>query len=552
MKLNNKGITLVEIIISIVLVSIVLIFLFSLLVSVKDLNSESEVNSTYLINKSLILKNIEEDLDTATSVTVGKCTVGEDFYEPYSSYVDTLTDEKFKASECLQLDYGDKGTGYLAIYYYLNKKSYVISYIHGDKRATRLLPEFIKYNILENDIKNKMTLTISDINENKPISYDSIESTQINLNNFMKIEIPIIGSDEKDYTISVSYYKDEKEIEKDLIARFGEGTLAYNILNNTQNNTNGTTFVNASSLGEIGNTTKPGQKVSSANEKILSTTEDDSGISYYFRGNVEDNYANFAGMCWRIVCFKGDGSIKLILASEKTCSTSNLTDNSGYATDGVAGSLGTIIQADYGLKKDGSKKINDYINSASSTDNARTKLNEWLERKITKASDIALLKNEKWCIGDQKNGYNSSGNVVGTISDLISTGAGFNFSANNKRDVTEVPSYKCETTGANGEVDINKVGMLTFDEVVYAGGGGGNNYNYYLYNNAKNNEWWLLSPSFYDHYNTTVHSYYVTTGGGLHGSAVFTKNALRPVVSLESDEKIFSGDGTIDNPYVIN
>ena len=61
MKLNNKGITLVEIIISIALISIVLLFLFSLLVTVNDMNNESEVNTTYLITKSLILKNIEDE-----------------------------------------------------------------------------------------------------------------------------------------------------------------------------------------------------------------------------------------------------------------------------------------------------------------------------------------------------------------------------------------------------------------------------------------------------------------------------------------------------------
>ena len=51
--MNKKGMTLVEIIISIALISIVLIFLFSLLVNVRDINSSSEVNTTYLINKAL-------------------------------------------------------------------------------------------------------------------------------------------------------------------------------------------------------------------------------------------------------------------------------------------------------------------------------------------------------------------------------------------------------------------------------------------------------------------------------------------------------------------
>ena len=48
MRNRNKGFTLVEIIISIALISIVLIFLFSLLVDVKDMNDEASINSDYL------------------------------------------------------------------------------------------------------------------------------------------------------------------------------------------------------------------------------------------------------------------------------------------------------------------------------------------------------------------------------------------------------------------------------------------------------------------------------------------------------------------------
>ena len=52
------------------------------------------------------------------------------------------------------------------------------------------------------------------------------------------------------------------------------------------------------------------------NESLLVPTEDEYGTTYYFRGNVKNNYVNFSGMCWRIVRIQGDGSIKLLLASE--------------------------------------------------------------------------------------------------------------------------------------------------------------------------------------------------------------------------------------------
>ena len=120
---------------------------------------------------------------------------------------------------------------------------------------------------------------------------------------------------------------------------FEEGTLAYNILNNAKNGTlDGKSIftANLSAVGMVNN-------ITTATDKILSTAEDDIGTTYYFRGNPIDNYVNFSGMCWRIVRIQGDESIKMILASEKTCSTTNLTDNSGYATDGATGTQGTII-----------------------------------------------------------------------------------------------------------------------------------------------------------------------------------------------------------------
>jgi hypothetical protein len=50
---------------------------------------------------------------------------------------------------------------------------------------------------------------------------------------------------------------------------------------------------------------------------------DDYGTSYYFRGNITNNFVSFAGMCWRIVRVTGDGSIKLALYNYNPNSASN-------------------------------------------------------------------------------------------------------------------------------------------------------------------------------------------------------------------------------------
>ena len=209
MKLNKKGITLIEIIISIALISIVLVFLFSMLINVRDINDSSTINSTYLINKSLILKDVEEDLLNVSEISISTCNI-EDFYPKYGDddYFEDIED-KYKAKECIQINGINEDTAYLAIYYYKNKESYVISYIHGDIKTTRNLPNFEDYNINMDKIKNTINLVNS---SNSVCSYNEEESDFIGSNcnneenNFYKIVIPIIGSDGKDYSILISYY----------------------------------------------------------------------------------------------------------------------------------------------------------------------------------------------------------------------------------------------------------------------------------------------------------------------------------------------------------
>ncbi len=376
---------------------------------------------------------------------------------------------------------------------------------------------------------------------------------------------------------------------------FEEGTLAYSIINNAKNGTiSGKSIYipNLSSKGMVDNPT-------TSNDKILSTAIDDYGTTYYFRGNPIDNYVNYAGMCWRIVRIQGDGSIKLILASEKTCSTANLTDSSGYATDAD----GKIISAYYGYwagstiynpktKRYYNYESNWYASTHGPYDGdtklsltIKGRLNEWLNRKIINEKDIALLKNDVWCIGDQSNGYSydNTGEVVVTIdqeydgsdgmSNLVySADKSFRFTASNKKNYTKTPSYECEITGENGEIDINNIGTITFDEVVYAGGGAMANSNYYLNNNSKTKDWWTISPSIllyststctnsginfgkpYDCGSCYAYSFIVQKDGDSSYANRVGRGTLyiRPVVTLLANTQISSGNGTIESPYSIN
>ena len=45
---------------------------------------------------------------------------------------------------------------------------------------------------------------------------------------------------------------------------------------------------------------------------LLCSAPDNYGNSYYYRGNVQNNYVYFAGFYWRIVRINGDGSVRII------------------------------------------------------------------------------------------------------------------------------------------------------------------------------------------------------------------------------------------------
>lgn len=50
----------------------------------------------------------------------------------------------------------------------------------------------------------------------------------------------------------------------------------------------------------------------------LYATNDENGTTYFYRGNVSNNYVSFAGYIWKIVRRNGDGSVRLIYSGTTT------------------------------------------------------------------------------------------------------------------------------------------------------------------------------------------------------------------------------------------
>ena len=73
----NRGMSIVEILISICIISIVLALLFTLLIQVRHEDTDNNIQSNFIINQSTYIKTIEEDIVNYGIKSVENCTLAD-------------------------------------------------------------------------------------------------------------------------------------------------------------------------------------------------------------------------------------------------------------------------------------------------------------------------------------------------------------------------------------------------------------------------------------------------------------------------------------------
>ena len=120
-------------------------------------------------------------------------------------------------------------------------------------------------------------------------------------------------------------------------------------------------------------------------------------------------------------------------------------------------------------------------------------------------------------------------------------GSSFNYAAYNRIN-TGAPTLSCTSS----DTYTLKVGLITADEVMYAGGKFANNTSYYLYNGQN---YWTMSPN---RWSGGAYVFFVGTSGFLNANGVHATYGLRPVINLKADTLFAAGgNGTQSNPYVV-
>lgn len=190
---NNKGLTITEIIISISLVSIVLIFLFNALITIKNTNQNTSKSSTELINQALITRSIQNDFNSYELENVYACEQREisssQGLERIFPNIPTNIDKLYCLKFVYNKDLVKEKTGYLLYYSYKYSNDETINVV-GYKRGY--------YQIMrETSITPDSTKTPGTISNNNCEVTDSFCT--------LTIKLPIIDEEGNDYSIYLNY-----------------------------------------------------------------------------------------------------------------------------------------------------------------------------------------------------------------------------------------------------------------------------------------------------------------------------------------------------------
>ncbi len=310
----------------------------------------------------------------------------------------------------------------------------------------------------------------------------------------------------------------------------------------------------------------------STEDSGIYSMEDDYGMSYYYRGSVENNYVKFAGLYWRIIRVNGDGSIRMLYDGTKPHPNGNNEDNSDRFI--TTEEVNWVTLEDYQNNNDakyvgymygGSSKYAASISNSDAQENkydsdVKVVVDNWYRENIDSKGYTKYVGDELFC---NDRSVQSNVNAFGTNS------AYFEFYYRSGYPIS--PMIKCsqkndrftvddETIG-NGDLTY-PVGLLAGDEWILAGSGNrGNsltnaNLNFYLYKgdfdiDKTTTVYWTMSPM---HSNYETHAFVPDSNSNSQSSGVLSYRGLMvaPVINIKPEYALkLTGDGSIDSPYLI-
>ena len=301
--------------------------------------------------------------------------------------------------------------------------------------------------------------------------------------------------------------------------------------------------------------TTPGRANATANEGVR-TSPDDYGKSYYYRGNINNNYVEFANMCWRILRVTGNGDIKLVLYNGNAESVNNPCSNvkSVYAPFSyykMGSSTNYHYKAfnslDTGYVYTGFMYGPETDITVNSTDSiALSSLKGFYDQFLRKYN--SMIADTIYC-GDK------SGTTVSNVLSRIYRSPTLTCPADAKGG--KAGSYTAtDIVNGNGKLRGNdgygskpyKIGLLSADEVAFAGlTTSSANTSTFLGYSAEGDTYWTMSSA---GNGSPYEVFFVKDGTSIDYDILTERHYIRPVIALLSSTKV-TGSGTKTDPFVV-
>lgn len=311
----------------------------------------------------------------------------------------------------------------------------------------------------------------------------------------------------------------------------------------------------------------------------LYSIEDEDGTSYYFRGNVNNNNVQFgeytsdyyvyqngsnyyqsesscteagnssctqvklasAGdkMYWKIIRINGDGSLRLIY--------NGTNPNSISSNPSSLGETYAVGYTPYNLESNDPKYAGyTYDNGVDSF--IKKEVDTWYKNTLGSSSYDSKVLGGRFCSDssgykkDTDYGFPSMNyNVFASYDRLGQSATGYT--------KENSPTLKCPVTSESyGGSYRLKAGLITADELVIAGENPGVNTDSYLNPGDSEMYYWSMTPAAFNiGYANGWYEY-----DGLNRYRVNDDYAVRPVINVTTENGFTSGDGTVENIYVIS
>ena len=360
---------------------------------------------------------------------------------------------------------------------------------------------------------------------------------------------------ESKITITASYIDHMPTDYERCVSEYGEDSIQCSIIADASDEETGP----CPTVNEDGTVTV---NSSESTNGYICSAPDDYGTSYYYRGNVDNNYVKFAGFYWRILRINGDGSIRMIYAGdadvidalpnkEEVLANGYDDASTGYTQIGTSAYNSSRNDNAYVGYMYGTTGASTYEETHANINNStiKTKVDTWYEEKIKDTDYEQYISDTLFC-NDRSFNSTNPGTGVGTSVTYYRWYYGPWSSGNDK----QYPRLTCAQQNDRFTVDDESIGngaltypigLLTTDEAALAGGYSATNHDYYLYTG---NYYWTMSPSGYN--GTAAYEFRLDSDGIASSAWVTVARGVRPVLNLKSGS-LTQGQGTASDPYLV-